>query len=84
MSDDEIARIAESIKNALIGMYGLSADEHARQHQWISSQIKRDENRSKFWQSMNEHVSVWGTISVLSAGGYALWLGIKAIIRASM
>lgn len=74
--------MAQAVATALIGRYGLSAEEHAKQHAWISTQIVRDEARSKFWQAMTEHVSSWGTISVLTGIGYATYLGVKAIIRA--
>ena len=84
MKDDEIERIADAIKAALIGQYGLSAEEHARQHNWISAQIKHDEARAAFWDKMREHVARWGMISLLSAGGYALWLGVKSIVRAAL
>lgn len=50
---------------------------HEAHHRWIEAQIQKEKWRSKFWEKMAVHAAKWGVVSVLSALGYAVYLGLR-------
>lgn len=81
VKEADVEHLAVAIARALQQARSVSDSEHYDHHVWISNQIERDRERKVFWQKMNEHAAKWGMISVLSFGFYALWLGIRHILR---
>lgn len=58
----------------------VSDSEHYDHHRWISERIKRDQNKSLFWEKLYEHLAAWGAVAVISVIFYALWLYLRHII----
>lgn len=83
MTDHEIEQLSVAIAKALQAARSVSDSEHYDHHIWISGKITRDKESREFWHKMTEHATKWGMISLLSFGFYALWLGLKAIVKAA-
>lgn len=77
ISDDDIERLAVAIGKALQQARSVSDSEHYDHHKWITGKMKAEERRAEFWEKMLEHVTKLGMWSVITALGYACWLGIK-------
>ena len=74
-SSEDIDALAIAIARALQQAHSVSDSEHYDHHQWITKKMKAEEWRAEFWEKMVEHVTKWGAISIISAIGYALYLG---------
>lgn len=83
MTENEIEHLAIAIAQALQQARSVSDSEHYDHHVWISSQIEREKASKAFWEKMSEHAAKWGMISVLSFAFYALWIGLRAIVKAA-
>lgn len=59
----------------------MKEDLHEAHHRWIEEQIQRDKWKTLFWQKMALHVAKWGSVSLLSAIGYAAYLGAQEWLR---
>lgn len=77
MTPQDVDLLAAAIARALQQARSVSDSEHFDHHKWITEKIKTEQWRAQFWKKMLEHVVKWGVISVISAGVYALWLGVR-------
>ena len=55
----------------------LSDTDHHNHHNWIASQIKKDEARIAMYDELTKHVAKWGSVGVLSSIFYGLYLVFK-------
>lgn len=55
----------------------VSDQDHYNHHNWIAAKIKSEEARAAFFVELTKHVAKWGTIGVISALFYGLWLVAK-------
>ena len=81
MDDADVDRFATAIARALQQARSVSDSEHYDHHVWIKQRIEAERSKLEFWNSMRTHVLKWGAISVVSAGVYALWLGVRQILH---
>lgn len=75
MKEHDVETLAIAIAKALQQARSVSDSEHYDHHVWITERINRERAWREFWEKMRDHVAKWGAVSVLSAIGYALWLG---------
>lgn len=61
----------------------VSDSEHHDHHTWITEKIKHERAMKDFWQQMSAHVAKWGAITLITGMGYAMWLGVRAILKAN-
>lgn len=59
----------------------ISDSDHYNHHAWISANIKAEEARAQLFDELKKHVAKWGTIGVLSAIFYGLYLAGKEALR---
>jgi len=83
MKDEDVEHLAIAIAKALQQARSVSDSEHYDHHRWISARIERENAWRIFWEDMRKHVLKWGAISLISGIGYAVWLGVKAALRAA-
>lgn len=84
MTEADAQKLAIAVAKALQQARSVSDSEHYDHHRWISAKIASENARRDFWRTMQAHVAKWGAISILSAGFYALWLGIRQVLRAAL
>ena len=77
-------RFAKIMANAFQQARSVSDSEHYDHHRWISERIKKEQERRKFYEALNDHVAKWGAISIISGVFYAIWLGVKQLLRAAV
>lgn len=75
-------QMALAMTRALQQARSVSDSEHFAHHVWITKQIEREQLRTEFWRQMLAHVAKWGVVSVVSATVFALYLGVKAWMKA--
>lgn len=75
MTEEQMEQFALALAKALQQARSVSDSEHYDHHVWITERINREKAWREFWEKMRDHVAKWGAVSVLSAIGYALWLG---------
>ena len=83
MQDDDIEKLAVAFARALQGARSVSDSEHYDHHRWISERIRKEQAMRVFWEQMQSHVAKWGAISIISGAFYAVWLGLKQLVRAA-
>ncbi len=81
ISEEDAEMLALKLARALQQARSVSDSEHYDHHRWITERIKSAEASRQFWQDMHKHAIKWGMISVFTGIGYAIWLGIKAILH---
>lgn len=84
MSDDDVDRLSLAIARALQQARSVSDSEHYDHHVWISGRILADKARKQFWDDMHRHVVKYGAVSVISVCGYALYLGLRQLLKVSV
>jgi len=84
MTSEEIEELAVAIAKALQQARSVSDSEHYDHHKWITERITHEKMRQKFWGEMQRHIAKWGAISLLSFGFYALWLGLRQVLKISL
>lgn len=77
---EELEHLATAIAKALQQARSVSDSEHYDHHRWIVQQIEKDRERAAFWRAMQTHVAKAGAWSVLTALGYAVYVGFKQIL----
>lgn len=77
MTEEQMEQFALALAKALQQARSVSDSEHYDHHVWITERINREKAWREFWEKMRDHVAKWGAVSVLSAIGYALWLGLQ-------
>lgn len=77
ITDDDIEKLAVAIGKALQAARSVSDSEHYDHHRWITGKMKAEQARAAFWEKMLEHAAKMGVWSVITAVGYAAWLGFK-------
>ena len=80
MTTEDIEHLAIAIAKALQAARSVSDSEHYDHHRWITAKIEREHAWRRFWDQLSEHVAKWGAISLISAAGYAFYLGLKALV----
>lgn len=75
--------LAQKFAEKLQQSRSVSDSEHYDHHRWITARIERENAWKAFWEDMRRHVAKWGAISIISSIGYALYLGVKAVIKAA-
>jgi hypothetical protein len=83
MKDEEMQRFALILAQTLQQSRSVSDSEHYDHHVFIAERIKQVKASRAFWESLSAHVAKWGAVSIISAGGYALYLGVKQMMRAA-
>ena len=83
ISEEDADMLALKLAQALQQSRSVSDSEHYDHHRWITAKIERENAWRNFWEDMRRHVAKWGAVSVISAVGYALFLGVKAAIKAA-
>ena len=81
LSDEDVDRLAIAIARALQQARSVSDSEHYDHHVWISGRILADKARKEFWEDMHQHLMKWGAVTVISGGGYALYLGVRQLLK---
>ena len=88
MKDDNPSNVAKQIglevAKALQQARSVSDSEHYDHHKWISERIDSEKAKRQFWEEMRRHVFKWGMVSVISAGFYALYLGLRQEVKAAL
>ena len=77
-------RFAKIMANAFQQARSVSDSEHYDHHRWLAERIKREQAKRQFWEDMQGHVAKWGAISIISGVFYAIWLGVKQLLRAAV
>ncbi len=81
MTDEDVEKLSIAIARALQQARSVSDSEHFDHHIWISARIERERVQRAYWEAMLQHVMKWGAVSVISSGGYALYLGMRQIMK---
>lgn len=82
MIDEEAAeRIGIAVARAMQQARSVSDSEHFDHHQWISERINSEKARRRFYEALADHVAKWGAISIASAALYALYLGVRQVLK---
>lgn len=81
MRVEDIESLAIAIGKALQQARSVSDSEHFDHHQWITAKIKREEVRRLFYERLTTHLINWGMVGVLSGTLYALYLGVRILLK---
>lgn len=69
LSDEDIRAIAIQ----LIEYSGMSTEEHREHHEALGLFIEREKRRQDHWDKVNQQVSGWGIVSIISAVGFGAY-----------
>ena len=83
LRDEDADKLAIAIARALQQARSVSDSEHYDHHVFIAERIKEVKARRQFWEDLHRHVIKWGAVSLISGGGYALYLGVKQMLKAA-
>ena len=83
-SDEEIKRIEQRWKSDVDLKLDRMIAFLEKYEPYLESATRREKKRAEFWERMGEHAAKWGMISLLTGAFYALYLGAKTMVRASM
>lgn len=81
MTAEEAEMVAQKFAEKLQQARSVSDSEHYDHHVWIKIRIEAEKAKLVFWEDLRRHVFKWGAISVISSGGYALYLGLRQLLK---
>ena len=72
IDDEGIRELALALIKEVDEERRVSPQTHESHHDYIDTLIKKEENRTKFWEAVQKQVYGWGIIVVLSGIGIAV------------
>jgi hypothetical protein len=85
MSESELEQVCEKLSFAMVRAMqqsrSVSDSEHYDHHLWVTVHIEKEKQRTEFYNALLSHVVKWGSVSVLTAIFYAMWLALKSELR---
>lgn len=84
MTREDLEEFAEVMAIAMVKALqqgrSVSDSEHFDHHQWIVAKMNAEKNRAAFWDEMSKHAAKIGLASLVTSVGFAIYLGVKAIV----
>jgi len=81
MSESELEQVCEKLSVAMVRALqqsrSVSDSEHYDHHMWVTVHIEKEKRRVEFYGALLSHVVKWGSVSILTAVFYAVWLSLK-------